>query len=246
MYNESNTLKSGSVGPSDGLSCNLNTDYTDLQKFKIYITDNKINAFSQELAYSLNYNVNNKFEFKKQLDIKLPEPFNPCQIKERSYSDINCQQECMVRLIHDTCDCTFPGYYMRKETSNCTERGTFFQATKPNDCYEYYKEEMKRTCEIECPMSCRSLAYEVTSFVSWLNAPDNTNMTNLEFYFNSLNVLKILEVKKITVFSTLSQIGGSISLFLGISLLSLLEVLELVLVIVLILIGPKYAKHIIN
>ena len=113
--------------------------------------------------------------------------------------------------------------------------------------------EIKKRCDTDCPLECDWLAYEVQLSSSeyptrevfkLYKQTDGKNKTNLTYVdykdnFVYLNIFypymrytEIVEMPKVTLADLFANIGGSMGIFLGFSVFSIIELCELVLRIV--------------
>jgi hypothetical protein len=121
-----------------------------------------------------------------------------------------------------------------------------------NISYAYKKNEyIPIECFEECPLECKttSFDYTVTTFKypkylangnyeqliakGLINANQteiigNTlnSVVRLKIYFGSMNYLEYSELPSISIFSLVSNLGGTLGIFLGMSLLSFTEIIE--------------------
>lgn len=123
---------------------------------------------------------------------------------------------------------------------------------RQNNCYELCNQihSSIEKCKENCPLECETISYS-TDFISITYNPSQerfdknkasiatqNNISNLSdselksrmlsfyIYFEHLKFTEITQIPKTTVSDLISAIGGSLSLFLGISLLSFIEILE--------------------
>jgi hypothetical protein len=111
------------------------------------------------------------------------------------------------------------------------------------------KFDFQSSCADECPLECDSVAYELTekilkvnvsSFFSDLiranmNRPGLTNVSfehlqkNLMIFnvnFDTLSYTNLVELPKTTLTNLVAELGGTIGVFLGLSFISFLEIVE--------------------
>ena len=95
-------------------------------------------------------------------------------------------------------------------------------------------------CVIECPEKCDSVKYE--TFYSFTKFERN-NSFNVKIddyvafgvYFDSLDYTLIDQIPKMNKLDLISNIGGNLGLFIGVSFLSFAEIIELFIEILFIL-----------
>lgn len=218
--------------PGDGLACNIITNQAKrLYFYKVYITENTINFFGNVLPFYLVPFLGNSLIIRNTIENKLPYPFNPCEDRDENYHQANCHKQCMVQLIANKCNCSFKAYYMSLNRPRCS-------AVETNECYEPSKTPFNDECNVQCPASCKATKYSVTQKTKD-DGLEKQNLTNFLIYFDDLDVHQLIQVPKVNQAAFASSIGGSMGLFLGMSLFSFVEVLELAVVIFFILIGKS-------
>ena len=113
--------------------------------------------------------------------------------------------------------------------------------------------EFRMKCDNDCPLECDWLAYEVQlssseyptrEVFNLFKKTDGINKTNLTYFdykdnFVYLNVFypymrytEIYELPKVTLADLFANIGGSMGIFLGFSVFSIIELCELLVLIV--------------
>lgn len=205
------------------ISADEYTEYS-LSNLLVFIADNYLNSFNNEplpmkiepLSFSLGKSYTVKIE-KTDMEYKLGKPHNNCtdthpKTDEKNYRQANCIEECINQEIKKTYNCSLPSYYAIKGLQEC-------------DLYIYsFKYDLAYECEKECPKQCEStrLVLKTTQDYSI------KGYTALWFAMSDLSSFKITQIPKMNRFSLISSIGGSLGLFVGISFLSLIEILEFV------------------
>lgn len=166
----------------------------------------------------------------KQVERKLPEPYNTC-VESYLYSN--------NRYLNATLISSFLQANSSYRQINCLQ---LCSLTGYN----------KHDCDAECPSGCETTSYTTKVEVVKYNPSsyrfsksvevirqynDVTNMTdaeikarllNLYVFIDDLSHQEIYQIEKVTKSDLLSNIGGTLGLFMGISLISFVEVLELI------------------
>jgi len=125
------------------------------------------------------------------------------------------------------------------------------------------KGNIKKYCDSACPLQCDSIQYHVSSsftrfsietFYEYIKEIFNgypiknddrlliNNLENLIYFnvfYNSFEYTSITQLPKMDIFDLISNIGGNLGLFIGISFLSFAEIIELVLETIHILLEKK-------
>ena len=98
-----------------------------------------------------------------------------------------------------------------------------------NNCHWKLIDNFDRTefCVEECPVECdySLFTFKTQSFYF-------ENVTNILVYFNNLRYTEISEIPKTTPTDMLALVGGTLGLFLGISLLSFIEIVDFLIEVV--------------
>jgi hypothetical protein len=222
--------------------------------FSTDIVLNKQTKKSQPFPYSLcTHNLNNIES----------ECFKRTLILYKRYKYAFCENLCLQKIIGDFCNIQIINigaiYYNDKknvtyndeEALNCTiQRKNLFQ-----DSYKYL---LECGCPIECEYSSFKYHYSMSNYPtssyakklinesSYLNSlyPNFSEYNNYNEFKNNILAFKIYydemkeiitsDVKKTNLYEIIANIGGTIGFFLGLSLLSLVEFLEILINIVII------------
>jgi hypothetical protein len=184
----------------------------------------------------------NYFIVKKIYDKKLEYPYNDC-LKDifdfnlnktliqymkninLEYSQKECNRLCRnLKYIEMNCNCSlnyedflYHKCYKKKEPiiRNCTN--SFIQTFNENgSCYEY------------CPLECDSFSYDISVSSNSYIKKNDSNKYKIYVYFDDLKYTLISEQPKFDFIDLVSNIGGSLGLFLGISFISFLELFEII------------------
>lgn len=216
----------------------------------VYVSDNYLNSF---LKISPNFRVNHKLgeanthEFhisKTEIERKLGEPYNRCDPrKQEAYRQLNCIDVCINREIWDKYGCSIPSYYRNNDYELCGNTNIvedyYFgfvldssQLNTTGHINEFYD-----SCERECPKECVSVKLTTTYKAEWYNA--QPNFAFFKFYLADLSTLEITQIPKMTTYDLISNVGGTLGLFVGISFLSFVEFFQLIFEIFLIMCSIK-------
>lgn len=183
------------------------------------------------------------------------------QKSNRTYSQKLCFNFCQTLkyIEENTCNCTVKSYD-EDVYSSCFEREFNKQNEYFLDCSMKYLKRLEmqaqEICSNYCPLECDSFEYvishytqnipyrgsikrkfEFTEFGTYENV--SKNFVSISIYFENTKYTHISEYPKMQLFDLISSIGGIFGLFLGISLLSFVEVVEIVLEAVFIITEKK-------
>ena len=158
---------------------------------------------------------------------RLEEPYNLCLKKNDTYRQDNCIEMCIIDIFKTKYNCSLPSYYQTNQLNLCDLKGN-------SELLNLTKNEEKR-CEQDCIEECDSVKYTT---IPTGTEPIESNMTVFDFTLTDFSSLEISQIPKMSVFNLISSIGGALGLFIGIRFMSLVEVVELFMDI-LIAIFPK-------
>ena len=168
------------------------------------------------------------------------------------YRQKNCLDLCLQRLIIEECDCYYPRYERLGEARPCLN-STNLECIKREYINFAKVPEIRKKCNEDCPLECDWISYEIQlsnseyptrEVFKTYKLTDGINKTNLTYYdykdnFVYLNVFypymrytEIYELPKVTLADLFANIGGSMGIFLGFSVFSIIELLELLLQII--------------
>ncbi len=178
------------------------------------------------------------------------------------YRQKDCIEVCLQNIIIADCKCFYTRYpILRNNIIPC------FNSTQVK-CTDVHtitlkNEEIENKCSLECPLECEYSSYEVSS--SSLDYPSREffealrnystqseiafNYTNLnEFkrdhmglniYLSSMEFAELREKPQISFIDLVSNMGGALGIFLGFSIFSLVELIEIVVRVVCISLRKK-------
>jgi hypothetical protein len=157
------------------------------------------------------------------------------------YRQMNCYEVCICKQLTKQCNCSCDNIYeLTNANKNCLDN---------NECYEKGLREFNfiEKCQDLCPLKCNTSSFRSSSqefeisfdeygtkvkesfenYSSQFNLTMNKNRTlGLNVFFDELKYTKSIQIPKITIPSLVSTLGGTLGLFLGLSLLSFVEILD--------------------
>ena len=161
-----------------------------------------------------------------------------------------CLEQAYQKHVLAKCECVDAYYVSLFDSILCSTNKTKSQCA--SDEYLRYVEEIDKQYLSMCPLECNFLQYKhilssyqlagdayykkikknknlsedfVTEILSKETAA--TSVISVNIFYGSLSYMESKESPKMTLVSLLALIGGNLSLFLGISLISLFELIEL-------------------
>jgi acid-sensing ion channel 5 len=195
---------------------------------------------------------------KKTLTHKYPDPYSDCKDlssvnsyfydiltqSNKSYRQSDCFELLLQRNVIKNCSCydlQFPQLYNATPCLNLTQIGC------ASDQYFSFWDENSNTFTSECPLECESVDFDFTYSISDLDierfyinrfyqkpnedvdlASLKKRVVDIYVYFTQLKYTEITEMPTTTVIDLLASVGGTIGLFVGISVLSFVEIIEFI------------------
>lgn len=174
------------------------------------------------------------FVFLEQMEEDaLEEPYNDCiqNFKDTQVSDLvkktiqlngvytreTCEYICLLDHISQFNNCSF-NYGTGNISSDCTRTRTLEESKGD---FKYSEK-----CSPYCPLECDRSYYQMTA-----NTLESVREKSTDFViwigFRSLRKVKITQTPKTTLSTLISQIGGTLGLFIGFRFLSLIDISEL-------------------
>jgi hypothetical protein len=196
----------------------------------------------------------NDIVVKKIFTNKLGEPYNDCikdiksidsydsdlfryiiQSTNYTYRQKDCFEYCIGRQIYKRINITDKIDHWMNLIKNSTSKLDFVK-----EYIEVIKKQTFQFCLPDCPLECDSVKYE--TFYSFTKYERN-NSFNVKIddyvvfgvYFDSLDYTLIDQIPKMNKLDLISNIGGNLGLFIGVSFLSFAEIIELFIEILFIL-----------
>ncbi|KAK6728422.1 hypothetical protein RB195_005830 [Necator americanus] len=157
------------------------------------------------------------------------------------YSAVNCDSICKAKFFNAKCGCSPFTYDIEKSFSLCTP----FQTVRCIDDYirktvngvAYYDIPRCSECQVECD----SVVYHAynsyghgfsNGALKWLSKKNSSwsiphmkaNFLTINVFFRDMSYTEYMQVQGTTLTETLSDIGGNMGLFLGMSVITVIEV----------------------
>lgn len=193
-------------------------DYTfSNDYFEIFISDNYLNSFADTLPYGHNFGkIYDMSIVKTDIEHKLDEPYNSCRKSSanQNYNKLNCIDGCIYREIRNEFNCTF--------------LNSLFSIEGVRECEDYVNwPDWIKNCEKKCPIGCDSIKF---SLQSTIRETFSSVGSGTLFFFSVVDFssLEITQIPKMNGFSLISNIGGALGLFMGISFLNFIEIFEFI------------------
>lgn len=223
--------------------------------FRIY---NQSNLYFKERAFNSNNRQVLRpgltlVQFNREFVERLSYPFNDCVKQDTSeytseyfhyfvsnnftYLQRDCLDLCIGNRIFKKCNC-----------SNQTEKCSISLCKETLNISDLEIKEMAKQCKIQCPLECDHINYKIEA--NYMGNLDNKtvdvvldgrivndsfyqnildNAVLLQVYYSSLNYIYISQSEKTSFIDYVSNLGGALGLFIGVSFLSFFEVIEIIL-----------------
>ncbi len=229
------------------------------------VTPSRFEGTDVKPTTSTNIGVKRTFEYKLPrpysqcidfTDYKGSDIYKFMQISRYQYRQKDCFALCLQKDIIETCDCYDLNYQRLANVTPCLRDG---QLKCANEEYlKYIKENINEKCSVYCPLECDEVMYDYTIsssdypteyayeiLKSDIHVSRVSNLTYSKFkerslminiYYSQLNYLAITQLKKFEFMDLLASIGGLLGFFVGMSLLSFIELAEILMEIIMIII----------
>lgn len=231
------------VVPTDKLNFTSIYYFAEYNDFFVSASDNYLNAYFKRLDFVTLFSKNyyTLTTSKVQVEKKLGEPYNSCDASRGiKYRQLNCIEECINQGIAEKHNCSIPSYYELKRLKRCFNELSGNKTANTGKSMEYSKVdwdwlseypftvenlamEFHDTCEKKCPKECESSSYSPLKIIQ---QNDLSNKIRMVFKLSDFSSLEITQLPKMSVYDMVANIGGNLSLFIGISFVSVVEVFE--------------------
>ena len=247
IYNQTTSILKSTIG-----------GYDDSLKLKFYAPNNTlitiinrkdIPLIGLEIFYAPNvFELTNGFKtgivIDKTIEKKLEQPYNDCfkdinrfdknktiinfyNSNNIEYSQVDCYNYCFELIYINSNPCNCSNLALGSVWIQCYK---FQQNEKISNCTRdyrnrFYLDSLSDVCSNYCPSKCDSLNYYGFSD----SIPISENYSEIQVYLRSLKYTLITQQAKVVISDLIANIGGTISLFIGLSFISVFELLELIL-----------------
>ncbi len=189
---------------------------------------------------------------RKEISQQMPPPYNDCGKQDttdyvsnlhqyfirnnKTYLQKDCFDLCIEEIIMQNCNCSSQlgkllDCFINEKVGKCIFNLYYAYILKnltlPSDCI--------RKCPLECDRYTYTINQNYLGLISneyWdsmnlTTFQQNNNIVVINTYFSSLDYLFISEIAKTSPFDLVSNIGGSLGLFIGFSFLNIAEIFEI-------------------
>lgn len=177
----------------------------------------------------------------------------------KSYKREMCYDLCLQEKIIENCKCQDLITFSFPNISFCRNLPDIFCDYK--EFASFYADNIDEKCGMKCPLECDAIKYPVT--LTYLDYPTEAyynklikesrfknlrpitfeklknRLIFLNIYYSEFQYKKIQEVEKMTIIDLVAGIGGTLGLFIGISFLSLIEILHVAVEIIFVIFNTE-------
>jgi len=193
------------------------------------------------------------FSIKRIYDTQLEYPYNDClndvskftmnktiinymQNKSSQYSEKECIRLCENLKYQEESNCNHSlknlDDYPYKVCYNNIELITCYKKFM-----EYFNAKEDIICSQYCPLECDTFSYDISINSRTSQSLLSENTTHISVFYEEFKYTLIYQQPKMQIIDLISNIGGSLGLFVGISFISFLELFEILIEIIFIYFG---------
>ncbi|XP_032430021.1 acid-sensing ion channel 1A-like isoform X2 [Xiphophorus hellerii] len=218
------------------------TDETSFEAgIKVQIHSQEEPSFIDQLGFGVSPGFQTFVSCQEQRLIYLPPPWGDCKVTPMdsdffdTYSITACRIDCETRYLVDNCNCRM--VHMPGDASFCTPQ-MYKECADPALDFLVEQDNDFCVCETPCNMTRYSKELSFVKIPSKASAKYlakkynkteqyiKDNILVLDIFFEALNYETIEQKKAYEVAGLLGDIGGQMGLFIGASILSILEIFD--------------------
>ncbi|PIO73054.1 Amiloride-sensitive sodium channel [Teladorsagia circumcincta] len=220
------------AGPAYGLRLELFVNIseylptTEAAGVRLTVHNVEEQPFPDTLGHSAPTGFVSSFGIKLKSMTRLPAPYGDC-IQEgkdedfiyvtKQYNTEGCQRSCIQKHLATTCGCGDPRYPPFRNSKNCP-----VDDPRKRECL---KREMQYAVRYPKAIGCKC------------RQPCREQGAMIEVYFEQLNYESLLESEAYGLPNLLSDFGGQLGLWMGVSVITIMEVLILIFDVILTIFG---------
>jgi hypothetical protein len=165
------------------------------------------------------------------------------------YTQEQCYELCLQKQVLENCGCGSNWFDLFANSSYCTNINIKCVVDIVSLIISNNNSEANNDCLKKCPLACETVEYKIKTSRSTYPTPwsqdliskhsiiKNSGMSpekidkaisRIHVYYESMTYTKITETKSLTALTLFSQIGGTLGLCLGISILSFVKLFGLI------------------
>jgi hypothetical protein len=223
----------------------------------VLFVHNKSNAPSLSERILLRSGKESQIGVRRIFSFNQPKPFSQCKETSESYRQMDCIDLCRQKLIINKCGCYFEQYDTIDSSPPCINSSGINCLNNLTTDREILTDDEFNECLNECPLECASIKYRLKlstlkypneqSYLLFLEK--NSDLVNfylnltgnqlsfsvykemtydISVFYTSMDYTQITQSPKMQLFDLFSQIGGSIGVFMGMSVFHLIEIVEII------------------
>jgi len=185
---------------------------------------NHLISIKRIFSYKLGLPYNNCLKDIKSIDSYDSDVFRYIiQSTNYSYRQTDCFNYCMGRELYKLMN-------ISNKIDHFANVFTKFESKKSDSLKEYFelfKNGITSICGNDCPLECDSIEYETSLSFNKFITNNTDNIVSFILFYTSLDYTMIDQISKMDGYDLISNIGGNLGLFIGISFLSFAEFIEL-------------------
>ena len=204
----------------------------------VLIENNTFSTGVNQNVLELNGGSVSLISMKRLFTSKLPQPYSDCDIDNSNpsgfdspyfnlilnspfqYSQDLCIIQCIQKQAIEMCNCSIP-FYVDLYNVSCKNEAESNCAR--NLLYAVQIDSNNLNCVAQCPLECNSteISYEITTKTFATKA--SVNFVQLKLFYDSLAFSSSTDTPSMDIVAILSNLGGTLGLFLGVCAFSLCE-----------------------
>jgi len=185
---------------------------------------NHLISIKRTFSYKLGLPYNNCLKDIKSIDSYDSDVFRYIiQSTNYSYRQTDCFNYCMGRELYKLMN-------ISNKIDHFANVLTEYESKKSDSLKEYFelfKNGITSICGNDCPLECDSIEYETSLSFNKFITNNTDNIVSFILFYTSLDYTMIDQISKMDGYDLISNIGGNLGLFIGISFLSFAEFIEL-------------------
>ncbi|KAI6227253.1 hypothetical protein M3Y99_01273100 [Aphelenchoides fujianensis] len=262
-FNLNSNLSTQRAGPVYGLRMRLATNVSEYLAtvtaagISVLVHDQAVHPFSDSMGYVIQPGTTTTLSVTYMEMSRLGPPYGECTdeypdgyLYDMAYSAEGCQRSALQNLMVTQCGCFDPAYPAPNNTN--------VSACSIPENLDCWSDMTSAANDSACQQPCNEGLYTVTTssgkwplngaaagcFTPGCERELAANMAMVEVYYEKLNYENVQESPDDSVSDMLSNLGGQIGLWLGMSVISLIEFIVLGFQVCLICCSPRVGKYI--
>ncbi|RNA26637.1 acid-sensing ion channel 5 isoform X1 [Brachionus plicatilis] len=183
-------------------------------------------------------------------------PWRGINVASKYITNINVRKRMIKKIPHPYSDCledhskffSSEIYQATKTQAESYSQYLCFECLSLQFMEFFSNSDVSKKCEKDCPLECERIEYDYTvsltdyptdlvanglvELMKKKNSSKNYSLDYVNVFYDSLEYESIEELEKMDIVDLVSSIGGLLGLFIGISVLSFAEIIEILILIV--------------